>query len=165
MKCQLIQENMERWLDGNLRESVGRDFELHVKACFSCQKEFEVAKTLQNVLRTSIATIEPSPDFDAAFWRKVYARSKEPWFSKLLKNLEWTIPIPNLSQAFAVLSIAFLIGSAGGWFSASGGQIWSLNQRPASAIQTLSGFQEYKGIPSPSIAGTYLTMIEERNLS
>lgn len=165
MKCRLIQKNMDRWLDGSLIDSFKREVELHVKGCSSCQKELEIAKTLQEVLRTSNATTEPSSDFDAVFWRKVYARSSEPWFSKLLHGFEFLIPIPNFSQAFVALTLAFFLGSAGGLLSVRNAQALNLNTRLNSPVQTLSGFQEFKGIPSSSVAGMYLTMIEERNLS
>lgn len=165
MKCQLIQKNIDRWLDGNLQEPLKREVELHVKVCFFCKKELETTETLQKILRTPSATIEPSSDFDAIFWNKVYERSKKPWFSKLLTNLEWTIPIPNLSQAFATLAIAFLVGSAGGLFSVLNTQASDLSRKLSPPVQTLSGFHEFKGIPSFSVAGAYLTMLEERNLS
>ena len=114
----------------------------------------------------SAPAIEPSREFDNRFWSRVIEHQRQPWLLRLLKDLEFLIPTPNFSQAFAVLVIAFVIGGTGGFFSAfqtlrTPEQV----QAQRISVQYLSGFGEFKGVPSTSVAGTYLRTTEERKVS
>lgn len=162
MNCKIAKKNISSWVDGELKSSDQREFEGHIANCASCQQEAESLKAFNSLLRVSAERIEPTFDFDSRFWKKAFEREKEPWFARVLKDLESLIPTPNFRQAFAVLSLALLIGGAGGAVSAmnstntagrlSGGR---------EAVQYLSGFREFGGLPSSSVAATYLRTGQE----
>ena len=109
---------------------------------------------LDKLLKESFSTMEPSKDFERMFWQKILERQKEPWFVRVLKDLESLVPFPTLSQTAAFVLTAFLIGGTGGVVSAMNAPA-SLDAKRTS-VQYLSGFREFKGIPSSSVAGAYL---------
>ena len=104
------------------------------------------------ILKSVPAKIEPSRDFEAGFWHKVNAREKEPAIIRIWENLGSLIPTPSFAQAAAMLLLALLIGGGAGVVSAMNIPV------PA---PTLSGFQEIKGVPTASISGTYLKLMDE----
>ena len=114
------------------------------------------------MLRAGAEAVEPSPDFEANFWQKVFALEKEPWSSRLFRELESLVPVPSLAESFAVLLIALLIGGAGGAFSAVNTLTPERLQAERASVRYLSGFSEFKGLPSPSLAAAYLETGEER---
>jgi anti-sigma factor RsiW len=149
--------NIHKWIDGELERSRQREFESHAKLCAICQGEVKSLQKLNGLIRTSAPSIEPSLNFEGRFWQKVLSRKKESLFTRVLRNLENLIPIPNFAQAVAALVIAFLVGSTGGAvsvFSSGSGQ-----NEPAIY---LSGSPEYQGLPNASIAASYLKTIEGR---
>ena len=111
------------------------------------------------LLRADVPQITPSRGFDALFWEKVTERRKEPVLVRLLRDLEAWVPTPNFSGAVAVVVIAFVVGGAGGVYSARNAAP-SLDAQKSS-VQYLSGFREFQGIPASSVAGSYLKTIEE----
>lgn len=163
MRCQMAKRDIYRLLDAELGDGRKVQLEEHLRVCVVCQEEAESIRMLHGILRTTGSDTRVSPGFDVAFWNKVHERQKEPWFLKLLKDLESWTPVPALSQAFAVLAIAFLIGGTGGIVSAMSQAQGIQAQR--TSIQYLSGFREFKGIPSVSVAAAYLKTIEERTSS
>ena len=120
-------------------------------------------KNLDNLLRIGLPEeIEPSAGFEARFWKKILEHRQEPFLVRFLKDLECLIPIPSLSQAFAVILTAFFIGGAGGVFSAATTAVTSADplQSQRVAVQYLSGFGEAQGVPS--VAGAYLQTVTSR---
>lgn len=163
MRCKERGRNISQWLDGELKDSESTELEAHLSECLTCKQEVESRKKLDNLIQMANINVEPSSDFEATFWKKVYARGKEPWLSKLLKDIESLIPVPNLSQALAVLLIALFIGGTGGVVSAMNTITPEKLGAQQTSIKYLSGFQEFKGIPSSSVAASYLKTAEERN--
>lgn len=165
MQCQSVKKKISLWLDGELKREDKLHVEEHLKGCLLCQKEMDSLRTFQGLIRTASPTVALSPGFDGAFWSKVIEREKEPWFVRFLKDFEFLIPTPNMRQAFAVLLVAFFIGSTGGFFSV----VRTIASMPAEvqaqkiSVQYLTGFGEFKGLPSTSVAGTYLKAVEVRN--
>ena len=113
---------------------------------------------LDKLLKESFSTIEPSKDFERVFWQKILERQKEPWFVRVLKDIESYIPFPTPSQAVAFLLVALLIGGTGGVVSAM--NVPTSLEAKRTSVQYLSGFHEFKGIPSFSVTATYLKTIE-----
>ena len=113
---------------------------------------------LDKLLKESFSTIEPSRDFERVFWQKIFERQKEPWLVRVLKDLEAFIPFPAPSQAVAFVLVAFLIGGTGGVVSAM--NVPTSLEAKRTSVQYLSGFHEFKGIPSSSVAATYLKTID-----
>ena len=113
---------------------------------------------LDKLLKESFSPIEPSKDFERVFWQKILERQKEPWFVRVLKDLESLVPFPTPSQAVAFLLVAFFIGGTGGVVSAM--NVPTSLKAKRTSVQYLSGFHEFKGIPSSSVAGAYLKTIE-----
>lgn len=122
----------------------------------------DIDKWIDDVLKTAPIPIELSETFEASFWKKVYAREQKFWFTKLLRDIESHIPIPTFAQAFAVLLIALLIGGTGGVVSAMNTINPQTLENERTSIKYLSGFHEFQGIPSSSVAASYMKAVEER---
>lgn len=164
MQCLSAKKKISLWLDEELKREDKLQVEEHLKTCLLCQKEGDFLRTFQGLVRTAFPPVEISPGFEGAFWSKVIEREKEPWFVRVFKDLAFLIPTPSRREAFAVLFVAFLIGSSGGFFSAAR-TIASMPehiQAQKISVQYLTGFGEFKGLPSTSVAGTYLRAVEVR---
>jgi hypothetical protein len=164
MRCQGIAKKIYQWLDSELKGKERLEFEEHLRLCSLCQKEVESARTFHEMLRVQHLPVESSPNFETAFWAKLIEQEKQPWLLKVFKDLEFLIPTPSMSQGLAVVLVAFLIGGTGGAFSVmktldSPGNLESKRI----SIEYLSGFSEFKGVPSTSVAATYLKALEERD--
>ena len=118
---------------------------------------------LDKLLKESFSTIEPSKGFEGVFWQKVLGRQKEPWFVRVLKDVESFIPFPTPAQAVAFVLVAFMIGGMGGVVSAI--NVPTDLEAKRTSVQYLSGFHEVKGIPSSSVAAAYLKTIENGSLA
>lgn len=115
----------------------------------------------ETLLRADVPEMAPSREFDTLFWKKVTERQKEPRLVRLFRALEAWVPTPNFSGAVAVVLIAFLVGGAGGVYSAR--NVAPSLEAQRSSVQYLSGFREFQGIPASSVAATYLKTIGEGN--
>ena len=155
MECKTIKRNISRWIDGELEATQKADIEEHLQRCVSCQKEASAFQALGPFLRQTVAPIEPSRGFDTVFWAKVNDRQRTPWLVKLLDDLEGLIPAPNLRQAAVFATIAFFIGNIGGAVSAMNAGL--SEDDSMTSIGQLSKLQEFKGVPSYSLAATYIT--------
>ena len=129
----------------------------HLENCVGCRKESKSIQALDGFLKGSFSTLEPSKDFERIFWQKILERQKEPWFVRVFRDLESFIPFPTPAQGVAFVLTAFLIGGTGGVVSARSAPT-SLEAKKTS-VQYLSGFHEFKGIPSSSVAAAYLKTI------
>lgn len=158
MNCRNIQRIKYAFQDGALSEIQTRSVEAHLKICLSCGEAYRESLALNKMLRVGQPVIEPSPGFEARFWARVRERETEGWLAKLDRFLADILPVPQLAPVAAFLLAAFLIGSAGGFVSF----IDLANDAYRETVQVipLSGFQEYKGVPSSSLTGTYLRAIE-----
>lgn len=161
MKCQEIKEDVYLWLDGELSGNRKAELETHIKICVSCRKEAEAIETLNRALLGTAHEIKPSPGFEASFWNEASSRVQGPWFIKWLHDFEFSLPTPGWAQGLAVLVIALVVGGTGGAVSAMNSAQVSLEAKGAS-VRYLSGFREFKGVPAPSVAATYLKTIDER---
>ena len=162
MNCTEFQKNIYRRLDGKIDEGLKEKMAGHSGSCPSCCREFEMAGKLNTALCSAGENVEPSRDFEASFWRKVYARKKKPWLVRIFDELEPFIPVPTFAQAFAALFLAFFIGSAGGILTGRTAIDIPLAQTAASYF---SQTYMHKGNPPFSLAGIYLKMIEEGRIS
>lgn len=160
MNCGSVKKYLSSWVDGELKTSENRGFEEHLASCASCQREEESLKAFSGLLRMSAERIEPSFDFESRFWKKAFEREKEPWLVRILKDFESLIPVPSLGQVFAVLTLALFIGGASGVVSATNTLTPDRIQGSKESVQYLSGFREFGGIPSPSVAGAYLKTVQ-----
>lgn len=162
MKAHNDKNKIYKWIDGELRDAEKVAFETHLERCSPCQKEVDSIRTFHQLLKTAPLQIEPSETFEADFWRKIYTRQSESWFSKLLKNIESHIPVPNFAQALTVVFVALLIGGTGGGVSAMNTMTPERLEGARTSVQYLSGFQEFRGIPSSSVAASYMKAVDER---
>ena len=164
MNCK-HQKNIYRWADGELKDAGRPEFEKHLSACLICQKEVQALQKLNLFIRTNVVSIEPSPNFDGIFWQKVLQREKESWLSRALHRLDSLIPTPNFAQAFAILFMALFIGGTGGFVATANTFTPEQMQVRKASVKYLSGFQEFAGIPSTSVAASYLRGSSERKSS
>lgn len=159
MECKSVKRSIGRWVDGELDGVLKASLEEHLRGCFSCQKEAKAFQGVSQILRQTVDSVEPSRNFDVVFWNKVSERQRTPWFTRLLKDLEVLMPVPNLRQAVVFALLAFFIGNLGGITAQMNkGAAFDVS---AASVHSLSGFKEFKGIPSNSIASTYLRIIEK----
>lgn len=158
MNCFKVRRNLHAWLDGELAGPAEKVMGDHLKLCNACREAADSLRAFQNLLRTSVSAINPSPDFERSLWERIQVLQNVSWWQRFLEDLEAWIPVPSLAQAVAVLTIAFFLGGTGGAFS-----VWRGNGEVSTSrgITRLSGFQEYKGLPLSSAAGTYLKQIDE----
>ncbi|MBI3252829.1 MAG: zf-HC2 domain-containing protein [Candidatus Omnitrophica bacterium] len=163
MNCEKIKESVYKWLDDEMPEAQKGGLLAHLEACPHCRKEAESIRSLNDSLRASFSAIEPSRDFERVFWQAIAGRSaaKEPWFIGLLKELDSLVPHLGIPQMAMAVLTALLVGGAGGIFSAVNAAVPSEVQR--SSAQYLSGFNEFKGVPSPSVAASYLKVMNDRS--
>lgn len=150
-------------LDGEASAVVKAELNLHVEGCSACRGELRSIEAFHGVLKSDSARIEPSKDFERIFWQKVLERQKEPWFVRFLKELESLIPRPSMPQAAMVVLMAFLVGG-------TGGVVFAMNstgsfEAERTSVRYFSGFSEFKGMPSSSVAASYLKIIDDRGSS
>ena len=150
-------------LDGEIPDSVEAKLTPHLEGGSACQGELESIKTFHGILRSHPFTIEPSKDFERVFWQKALEREKEPWFIRLLKELDSLIPHPSMPQVAMVVLMAFLFGGTGGIVSARNST--GAFEAETNSVKYLSGFREFKGVPSSSVATSYLKVIDPRSSS
>lgn len=164
MNCK-YQKNINKWVDGELEGSLQREIESHVKSCMSCQKEVELLEKLNGLIRINAPSIEPSLNFEGQFWQKVLGREKESWLAKVLRGLDSLIPTPSFAQVFAIFLMALFIGGTGGFVATANTISPEQMQAKKASVKYLSGFQEFAGIPSTSVAASYLRGASERKSS
>ena len=159
MNCKHARRNISSWLDGELKDSQKAGLEAHLRGCVSCCGESNKLKTLCQVLREDTPLIEPSKNFNTVFWSKVSGRQNIPWFTRLLGDLEVFIPAPNLRQAVTFALLAFFIGNIGGLASMLPRQVFTGSS--TASLRHFSNLQEFKGLPSYSLAASYLKITEK----
>ena len=161
MNCRDSQNYMYQMLDREIPDSVKAKLTSHLEGCATCQGELESVKAFHGILRSYPSTIKPSEGFERLFWQKALERQKEPWFIGLLKELDSLIPHPSTPQLAMVVLTAFLVGGTGGIVSArnSTGATGSFEVE-RNSVKYLSGFHEFKGVPSSSVAASYLKVID-----
>lgn len=165
MKCAKAKQNIYLWLDGELKGVSETELIKHLEDCPLCKEETESIRSFHKLIQESRLAIEPSSGFETTFWEKVLDRQKQPRLLRVIWDLELFLPVPSFSQALAVLLFAFFIGGAGGVLSAMNAVSPEQVKGERGAIQYLSGFQEFKGLPSASVAATYLKTVEKRSFS
>lgn len=162
MNCK-YQKNIHKWIDGELEGSQQREINSHLKLCAICQSEVKSLEKLNGLIRTSVSSIEPSLNFEGRFWQKVLEREKESWLAKVLRGLDSLIPVPNFAQVLTILLMALFIGGTGGFVATANTILPEQMQGKRESVKYLSGFQEFKGIPSSSVAASYLKVVERNS--
>lgn len=155
MDCKELRRHIDTWVDGELGAEQGRAVEGHMEGCSHCRAEVDSSRAFSRLFKAGTVRLRVSDDFEQVFWKKALARHEEPWFVRVLKDRELLIPFPNVSQVVAMLTLAFLIGGVGGLYVNR--STYSVDIKSQKAfVQYLSGFQEFRGVPSSSVAATYL---------
>jgi anti-sigma factor RsiW len=165
MKCKDSKRYIYQMLDGETPDEVKAGLIVHLEECSACQAEYKSIEAFQRDLKSEVLALEPSVRFERVFWQKVLERQKEPWIQRVFQGLESFFPVPSLSQMAAALLFSFIIGSTTGVFAAMKEPAENQMQVTRNSIQYLSGFPEYKGLPSVSVAGAYLKASQEGNES
>ena len=87
MKCTKVETRLERYFDGELRESTARRIEKHLDSCPACNKQFQELAQLQSLLQKTIfGAVEQAP----------YAELSQ----RVMANLEG--PKPAFKERFAI---------------------------------------------------------------
>lgn len=112
MSCETIRIHLVAYRDGELSEQDRARVVAHLSTCPACRREEERLARVSHML-TNLERITPSPDFAAAFWRRLeqedHGRQEEPesrwarWWRELREGLagwQWT---PALAAAASLL--------------------------------------------------------------
>jgi len=112
MSCETIRTHLVAYRDGELLEQDRARVAAHLSGCPACTRE-EKQLARVNQMLTNLERITPSPDFAAAFWRRLeqegHSRQEEPesrwarWWRELREGLtgwQWT---PALAGAASLL--------------------------------------------------------------
>jgi hypothetical protein len=164
MKCK-NRKHINPWIERKMGDAQKASFETHLEGCGFCQKEVIAFRKLNELLGSTFPALEPSPNFERMFWQKIIERQKEPWWAKASRTFDSWLPMPNLSQALAVLVFALIIGGASGALSAMNALTSEQTVSSRVSVQYLSGFREFNGVPSTSITGSYLEVSSEKEAS
>lgn len=163
MNCGQVQKKIDRWIDSRLGEAEADMLSKHLEGCPACAGEAESARVLKEFLVEGRPAPDLSPGFDAAFWGKIAARERRPRLRMLLDVFEDLVPFPSVPQLAGVLVAALFVGATGGAVSA-GIAPFPIESKK-SAVLYLSGFPHFKGVPQPSLAGTYIEAVSGENPS
>ncbi len=156
MKC-LHKTEIMRWVDGEFEKASG--IEEHLRTCSACREAVSAAQKLRDLLKETGYSLVPSEEFESGFWQKVNASIKEPWYRKVLAEMDALIPRRALSPAWTVLLAAVLVGGSGGFFSG----LYSGSQGRADiSLRHITGYSDYKGLPASSVAAAYLQWMERK---
>ncbi len=156
MKC-LQKPEIAKWVDGELEKSPA--VQEHLETCSVCKAQLTSEQEIRNLLKAAAFSIEPSEQFEGGFWQKVNASIKEPWYRKVLAEMDALIPRRALSPAWTVLLAAVLVGGSGGFFS---GLYPGSQGRADISLRHITGYSDYKGLPASSVAAAYLQWIERK---
>ncbi len=157
MKC-LEKEQIAKWVDGELEKSPA--VQEHLETCSACQAQLTSEQEIRNLLKATAFSIEPSERFESGFWQKVNASIKEPWYRKVLAEIDALIPRRAFSPVWAVLLVAMLVGGSGGFLT----QLYSFDNQGAGnlSLRRVAGYADYKGLPVSSLAAAYLQWMERK---
>lgn len=98
---------LSAYSDGQLPEKETARVRRHLESCASCRKLVADIARMRRLMQ-DVGEVEPSPEFDRNFWRKVQllgpSHSRKPWF-------QW--PDFGFRPAWAALAAASLVLAMG----------------------------------------------------
>ena len=165
MKCSAAKKQISLWLKDALEPAQKAELQTHWTGCAACSREAESSRKLEFLLRAEQASIQPSAAFEANFWRKASEPQSASWVNRIFEMLDFMLPSPSFSQALAAVLIGLLLGGAGGILSAVGTAIPAHREILFPGAHDLTGFSEFKGLPSSSLAAAYLQTVEKKGAS
>jgi predicted anti-sigma-YlaC factor YlaD len=105
-KCP-FSEKLSLYIDGELTNEASERIRRHLQSCSACENELNRFQSVNQML-DEIKKIEPSPDFERAFWRKINSikeKKKKKWS---LKDFGLWRLRPILAGATVVATIAMV---------------------------------------------------------
>lgn len=165
MKCKAARKQISRGLDDALSPAAKAGLQSHVESCAACAAEVTREKKLRALLRAERPLLQPSENFERTFWRKASESPKEFRWSWLWESIESVLPSPSFAQAAAAILLGLLVGGAGGALALWGAGVSPRGPEVSLAVHSLTGFTEYKGLPSASLTAAYLQTEEKRGIS
>lgn len=154
MESHIAKPELYRWADGELPSARQQQVERHLTECRLCQREAHSIRQVQQLLRSPGPVLEPSPQFETAFWHRVAARTQPQRLMQWWNVHAW-LPGVRLSHALAGMVIALVIGGLGGAVSVVSADDEKTFPR------SLSGFDERMGVPTTSVTANYLKVLGE----
>ncbi|MFQ6067455.1 MAG: anti-sigma factor family protein [bacterium] len=105
MNCKKIKRKLGSFLDKELEKKERISVKQHLKQCLHCGEEAKILSQIQSSLK-EWKDIEPSPDFEANFWKKLaLEKEKGPSF-------RWLHLLPRpiiIALALVILPLAGLL--------------------------------------------------------
>lgn len=116
LTCNSVRKELERFVDGELREKERLEVETHLLTCNECEAQIEGILTLREALRDTVREAVNEVNF-SSLWSKVEAeidrpRALSPW-QKFVEALDvaWARFAPTLVPAAAVVGAVLLVWS------------------------------------------------------
>ena len=78
MSCDRWQERMDAYLDGELPEAEGREFEAHLQTCNACSAEALARSELKRSIHLAGKAFAPNPEFRRRMQESIAAKPRPP---------------------------------------------------------------------------------------
>lgn len=100
MNCEMANNYMMKYFDGEINEIDDAQFKLHLKSCEKCRQEFDCMAEIFATLEGS-STLEPPENFEASVMEKVNAFEKK----RMEKKTRLLVLLYNATAVIAMLSL------------------------------------------------------------
>jgi hypothetical protein len=110
MKCVEVEKHIDSFIDNELRSSLGRKVELHLKECSVCEETFESLQALRRIVGKEIS-VSASSQLDGRVMQAFsqhHSKQRKSWWSVVFGQ----IVIPKPAIALALLTFAVFTGLA-----------------------------------------------------
>ena len=130
MRCEEIEKLLSPLIDGELPAAHAREVREHLGKCPQCAREFRLLTSPWDALLAH-KDIEPSPDFEERFWRRL--RDEQVRVTEIRPAaFTWR----RLFKWSPAIAAGFLLAFFAGWMSAGGGATPTAAVKPAPTAQT-----------------------------
>jgi hypothetical protein len=102
-ECEVVQEDLVAWVDGELSPAERACIEAHVGTCLTCRREIDRIGKL-NAMIGGLPRVEPSADFEQRMFERLRAEATPPVAGRRFRPALWLAP--PLAAA-AALALAF----------------------------------------------------------
>lgn len=108
-ECDLIEESIGRWLDGELSAAESERVRGHVKNCANCAATHRRLEKLDRALSDALVATAPNIHF-ATFWRDLEQRLevRTPWHQEIWERLQSWGSAPRIAWGIPAIIAALL---------------------------------------------------------
>ena len=151
MDCRRVQQKMQAYLDGELKEKEAQTVQVHIQNCLSCPQEMAVQSKAWNLL-LELPEPENIPDLIPGTLAGIRAQQKESVWEKIAR---WLAPVTGPAVAATALALGLYIGTSIGTSISKSYIIPPASEDPLH-------LEVFNDVPPQSIGDAYLTITEEK---